>query len=292
MIRDFRPEDATAAAALYPEYEWMTEAKLLHALASRPPRAQPKAWVRDDLSGFVFAELAWAAQEPGLGYIVAKPTADDLYAVAEAQLAEVGATRIRSLGSDLERRGYEPEHVEVFYAREPSRVEVPVGPRPLREYAGRERELFELSNACADLPGGEPEDAMSFDEWLLEALGDPTLDHDGSFVFEVGGAPAAYALLIVDRERGIASNEMTGTHRDFRGRGLATAVKLATLDWAARNVISRVYTSNHERNAPMRAINRKLGYQIVAEVVDYELTRSQKTKPSRSTTSPTSQPTS
>jgi RimJ/RimL family protein N-acetyltransferase len=272
VIRDFRPEDATAAAALYPEYEWMTEAKLLHALASRPPRAQPKAWVRDDLSGFVFAELAWASREPGLGYIVSKPTADDLYDVAEAHLAACGAARIRSLGDGLERRGYESEHVEVFSALEPTRVEVLPGPRPLGDFEDRRREVYELSRACADLPGGEPEDEISFEEWLLEALGDPALDHDGSFVLEVDCRPVAYALLIVDRERGIAANEMTGTHRDLRGRGLATAVKLATIDWAAQNGISCIYTSNHEGNAPMLAVNRKLGYRMVAEVVDYERT--------------------
>src|SRR2546426_524751 len=30
VIRDFRPDDTPAAAALYPEYEWMTGARLLH----------------------------------------------------------------------------------------------------------------------------------------------------------------------------------------------------------------------------------------------------------------------
>jgi RimJ/RimL family protein N-acetyltransferase len=149
---------------------------------------------------------------------------------------------------------------------------VPAGARPLRDFAGREREVYDLARACSDLPGGEPEDEISFDEWLVEALGDPTLDHDGSFVLEAEGRLAAYALLIVDRERGLAANEMTGTRRDLRGRGLATAVKLATIDWAARNRISRIYTSNHEDNAPMRAVNRKLGYRVVAEVVDYERT--------------------
>jgi RimJ/RimL family protein N-acetyltransferase len=270
VIREFRADDAAAAATLYPEYEWTTAARLLHMVSSRPPRAAAKAWVRDDLSGFVFAELAWAAREPGLGYVVAKPAADDLYDVAEAYLAVQGATRIRSLADGLERRGYDREHVEVFSALEPVRAQVRAGVRPLRAFADREREVYDLARACSDLPGGEPEDEISFDEWLVEALGDPTLDYDGSFVLEIDGRPAAYALLIVDRERGLAANEMTGTHRDLRGRGHATAAKLATIDWAARNGISRIYTSNHESNAPMRAVNRKLGYRVVAELVDYE----------------------
>src|SRR5207302_5086772 len=103
-------------------------------------------------------------------------------------------------------------------------------------------------------------------------LGDPALDPHGSFVVELDGRPAAFAWLIVDRERGLAAHEMTGTRSDLRGRGLASAVKLATIRWAAENGISRIYTSNHEQNAPMLAVNRRLGYRVVAEVVDYERT--------------------
>jgi GNAT superfamily N-acetyltransferase len=224
--------------------------------------------VREDLSGFVFAELDWASSEEDLGYVVAKPGDDDLFDVAEAYLAECGAIRIRAMADGLERRGYRREHAEVFSMLEPSSVDVAPGPRPLREFG--ERELYELSRVCADLPGGKPEDNISFEEWAVEALGDPTLDHDGSFVLEVEGRPAAYALLIVDSERAIAANEMTGTRPELRGRGLASAVKLATIDWAGRNGIRRIYTSNHEDNAAMRAVNRKLGYRVVAELVDYE----------------------
>ena len=113
--------------------------------------------------------------------------------------------------------------------------------------------------------------------------GDPTLDHDGSFVVELDGRPAAFAWLVVDRGRRLAANEMTGTRPELRGRGLASTAKLATIRWAAENGISRIYTSNHEENAPMVAINRKLGYRVVAEIVDYERTGT--TAPSRMRTS-------
>jgi RimJ/RimL family protein N-acetyltransferase len=61
----------------------------------------------------------------------------------------------------------------------------------------------------------------------------------------------------------------TGTMRAHRGRGLASAVKLASIEWAARNGIVQLATRNDETNAPMLAINRRLGYRPAARRVEY-----------------------
>ncbi len=273
VIRAFRTEDAAAAAGLYPEYEVMSERRLFHKLATMPPRAQAKAWVREEagcVSGFAFAQFEWATRDDDLGYVVVHPAYDELFEVAEAYLLERGARTLKALAEGLEHRGYRREHLELFSVLRPTSVDVPPGPRPLRDFVGRKPELYDLSLACGDLPGGKPEDNVSYDEWLAEALGDPTLDRDGSFVVEVAGLPAAFAWLVIDRERHLARNEMTGTRPELRGRGLALAVKLATVRWAAENGILHIYTSNHEDNVSMLALNRKLGYRVVAEVVDYE----------------------
>ncbi len=57
----------------------------------------------------------------------------------------------------------------------------------------------------------------------------------------------------------------TATAAAHRERGLATLAKLAQLRWAAANGIDRVVTDNDERNAPMLAINRRLGYEPFTE---------------------------
>jgi RimJ/RimL family protein N-acetyltransferase len=61
----------------------------------------------------------------------------------------------------------------------------------------------------------------------------------------------------------------TGTLREYRGRGLALAVKLATTRWAAEHGITQISTDNDETNAPMLAINRRLGYKPVGRRVEY-----------------------
>ena len=56
---------------------------------------------------------------------------------------------------------------------------------------------------------------------------------------------------------------MTGTLRDYRGRGLALLVKRATLVNAAGCGVELVTTENDETNGPMLRVNEKLGYQPV-----------------------------
>jgi GNAT superfamily N-acetyltransferase len=52
----------------------------------------------------------------------------------------------------------------------------------------------------------------------------------------------------------------TCTHPDYRGRGLARAVKLQTLAQAVELGIPAVLTDNDSENAPMLHINEVLGY--------------------------------
>jgi RimJ/RimL family protein N-acetyltransferase len=56
-------------------------------------------------------------------------------------------------------------------------------------------------------------------------------------------------------------NGLTGVDRDYRGRKIALALKLLTIRYAREHGAKVVTTNNDARNAPMLAINRKLGYQ-------------------------------
>ena len=108
---------------------------------------------------------------------------------------------------------------------------------------------------------------MPLDDWLAQYWRNPLLTHEGSFAVLHEGRPVTVTLVRADGDR--AMNDMTGTLRPFRGRGLARLVKLCQLEWAARNGIVAVVTENDEKNAPMLAVNTQLGYRPFLELSSY-----------------------
>ncbi len=82
-------------------------------------------------------------------------------------------------------------------------------------------------------------------------LGRAALDADGRVV--------AYAQITAAHGR--AWNAMTGTLPEHRGRGLATLVKAHALAACAAAGITTCGTGNDVENAPMLAVNDRLGYR-------------------------------
>jgi GNAT superfamily N-acetyltransferase len=146
---------------------------------------------------------------------------------------------------------------------EQAQVVVPDGVAlvPLVHLGERLRELHALTMAAyADVPDGARDASQSFEEWLRDDLGIPELDYLGSVVAIVDDRLAAFSLVTADGS-GRAENEFTGTHPDFRGRGLARLVKQATIAWCRAHGIHELWTGNDSENAPMLALNRSLGYE-------------------------------
>jgi GNAT superfamily N-acetyltransferase len=57
-----------------------------------------------------------------------------------------------------------------------------------------------------------------------------------------------------------AENALTTVRRDWRGRGLARALKETTIAWAAERGIREIYTWTQTGNENMREVNERLGY--------------------------------
>jgi GNAT superfamily N-acetyltransferase len=197
----------------------------------------------------------------------------------EAHAAAVGAERLLADFEEsaagvafAESLGFRQTRAEQTAVLDPRTVQTPppadADLRPLRDVDPRFAYEVDME-AMLDMPSTEEFERMEYDDWAGYVLEHPLLSRDGSFVAVVGGAPAAVSLLIADRESGRASSMFTGTMRAHRGRGLGVAVKLASIDWAARNGIVQLATRNDETNAPMLAINRRLGYRPAARRVEY-----------------------
>lgn len=298
-IRPYRPQDAEASVPLFRALvpgDVHTGPAIRHWIESMPARAGMEAWTAwsgGELVGWANARLRWAIQADDVagGWVGVLPEyrrtglGSRLYELAEEHARSLGARRFTSFAMEssddgrafARRRGFVEGRREQYWQLDVSKAALRNAPAPadaqvvrLREVVDRERELFELYDAAhSDMPGDEVH-TLVFDEWLPEALGAPTLDLDISAVVLVDGRPAAFAWLNTDRPGGYGANEMTGTHPDFRRRGLARLAKEQTIRWAAEASVHTVVTSNDAMNADMLALNEHLGYRpthIQIEVV-------------------------
>jgi RimJ/RimL family protein N-acetyltransferase len=154
-------------------------------------------------------------------------------------------------------------------ALDPRRVPEPTLPPGYRLVSMTQlspEEVFEaVREAALDEPTPTPHDAFDLDDFRRE-WDEPDNDHESSAaVLAEDGSVVAFSFLNTSGDR--SSHGFTGTVREHRGRGLATAVKRHALRTAAKRGVTRVTTSNAEENAVMRGINRKLGFEPIGEHV-------------------------
>jgi GNAT superfamily N-acetyltransferase len=82
------------------------------------------------------------------------------------------------------------------------------------------------------------------------------------------GEVAGYASLKLDpADPSLAFHDMTAVRPAFRNRGIATALKRATIAWAIEAGLRELETGNDEANLPMRTVNRRLGYTPLPDYV-------------------------
>jgi GNAT superfamily N-acetyltransferase len=137
------------------------------------------------------------------------------------------------------------------------------------------RKLYELNRSTAmDVPGRHtpfaPFDAFRaqvFDASWFRADAQIVAAHASDPERWVGMAALGYfEKQVWDVEGGAPRtvrhmyHMMTGVERDYRGRGLATALKLLAVRCARRYGAAYLRTNNDSQNAPMLAVNRTLGF--------------------------------
>jgi GNAT superfamily N-acetyltransferase len=77
-------------------------------------------------------------------------------------------------------------------------------------------------------------------------------------------------LRIADQGEHPLFQELTGTIAEYRRRGIATALKARGVAWGKEAGFSRLGTWNSTMNAPMLAVNEKLGFRKLREAVSYK----------------------
>lgn len=122
------------------------------------------------------------------------------------------------------------------------------------------RKYYDVSWSFArDIPGVEGRSPFPFEQYLQWIRSNPRWNPAGVILAADGDRWVALSEVALLPSGGLY-NAFTGTDRAYRGRGLALAVKVKALEWAAAQGAAYIRTNNHSVNAPMLAVNQKLGY--------------------------------
>jgi GNAT superfamily N-acetyltransferase len=292
-IRDLDPErDAEGMVALTREI-WPTAVisaeAWRHRVETIPARAEHRAWVAeegDTILGSAYAGRNFFTTESESGFCGVSVAARGRRRGIGTALAELVLSHCERIGArDLSAQfvdnpagaafarlhGFHEARAEAESILDPRTVPERPPPLDLRSVGEVDpRLVYDVDvDATRDMPSLEPIDDIPYDEWVDHVLEHPLFTADGSFVVMADDIAVAVSLLVVDRESGRAANMFTGTLAGYRGRGLGLAVKLASIEWAAANGVTQMVTQNDETNAPMLAINRRLGYRPAGRRVEY-----------------------
>jgi GNAT superfamily N-acetyltransferase len=274
--------DAEALTALAREVNpalVVTTASLAHRMRTMAATSRAQSWVAEEDGAVVgradafLSPFAPESGDAGVAVAVAAPhrrrgIGGALYERALAHAQELGAVRLLSHfhASDAgisfaERQGFVEVRSETESVLDPRSVteRTDADARPLTDVEPHLAYEIDME-ATHDMPATEEFEGMTYEEWAEHVLDHPLFAPEGSFVVFADGDAAALSLIVADHETGRATSMFTGTRRAFRGRGLALAAKLASIEWAARNGVTSMHTYNDETNAPMLAVNRRLGY--------------------------------
>jgi len=113
--------------------------------------------------------------------------------------------------------------------------------------------------SARDIPSSEEFSAIPFEVWQ-KWITSPGNSPDQGWVAFDGDRPVGIAVLSRRGKDG-GFNNYTGVDREYRGRGIARALKVKTLDWSRANGVRWIFTGNDVDNSRMLAINVRLGYE-------------------------------
>jgi GNAT superfamily N-acetyltransferase len=290
LIRPWEARDLDAVTALLcaaDDSRVISPAGASHSHATRPERARVlelvaeldgvvvgdgiaglNSWTTTEGASFASVNVDVASRRQGIG--------DALGAKLLEYLGELGAMKVTSFvrfNEEGERwalaRGWQRILSGPLIALDPRNVPEPSLPSGFRcvPMSSLQPEPVHAAVVAAalDEPMPVPNDDIRLDDFLRD-WEDPDLDLEAStVVLASDGRVASFAFIRIVGDR--AQHGFTGTLREHRGLGLATAAKRSALRAAAARGVTRVTTSNAEENAAMRAINRKLGFEPIGEHV-------------------------
>lgn len=137
------------------------------------------------------------------------------------------------------------------------------------------RQAYELDCACGlDAPSLDPPTFRPFELWAQDEIEKPGALPEAWFLAKdgehfVGVSSLQCTLALPD----VLWVNFTGVRREYRGRGIAMALKLESIRYARARGYREIRTENNVLNRPMLRINEALGFRKEPAWITLEKTR-------------------
>jgi len=121
-------------------------------------------------------------------------------------------------------------------------------------------ELVQL--IVADMPREGSFTPISFEQWKALMFNSPRLLPEGYIIAKHGSEFVGVSIVFKnEKEPRSLSQDDTGVRKEYRGKGIAIAMKMKLIEFGRRNGYEMIKTWNDSTNAAMLAINTKLGFK-------------------------------
>ena len=134
--------------------------------------------------------------------------------------------------------------------------------------------LYRLNmDLMADVPSPEPFTPIAYEQWLAFDMRDPGLIPEAYAIAKHGTQYIGLSTVRhLDKEPTGLFQALTGVRREYRGKGVAFAMKLRVIGYAKKNRYEKIKTENATTNASMYGINMKLGFKRETGWIAYSKT--------------------
>jgi GNAT superfamily N-acetyltransferase len=135
------------------------------------------------------------------------------------------------------------------------------------------RDVWQLEDVIfrADRDDAQEGEGMALDTFVATELECPGTLPDAHFLAYSGNQLVGVSRLVCEADRAAALHQsFTGTHPEFRGRGIAQALKLRTIEYAREHGFAEIHTSNDSTNDPMLHINHRIGFRRGPAIIVFE----------------------
>ncbi|MCB0109676.1 MAG: GNAT family N-acetyltransferase, partial [Caldilineaceae bacterium] len=122
------------------------------------------------------------------------------------------------------------------------------------------QQLYEINRQTTLQDPGADGPFPAFEQFEKDVFAAPWYRPEGQWLAADGDRIIGMCAVGYFQESNSMYNMMTGVDEAYRGRGIAQALKVLAIRWAKAYGADYIRTNNNSENAPMLAINRKLGY--------------------------------